>query len=63
MEKAALLCAPCLAYLAWMAAARLQGGFKGVCAAAFCEVAFLSFSHLSSTCAWENLRVQDVTAK
>lgn len=51
MEKAALVCVPHLAYLAWTAAARLQGGFKGVCAAS-CEVAFLCFSHLSSTCAW-----------
>lgn len=61
-RKAALVCVPHLAYLAWTAAARWQEDFKGECAASW-EVAPLCFSHLSSTCVWENLSLQDAAAK
>lgn len=51
MEKAALVCVPHLAYLAWTAAARWQGGFKGDVLPPVKVHFFASVSHLSSTCA------------
>lgn len=51
MENAALVCVPHLAYLAWTAAARWLGGFKGGVLPPVKLHFFASVSHFSSTCA------------